>query len=137
MVLSRAETQPPAELLNKDNRRLGLAEHDDLVHGGDVNAFVEDVDGEDVVEIAGLQLSDALLAYRDRVLACQRNCAQFPSAQLACVECIGECMRFVLAAAEDESSRRHSGLAIQIERLYKVLDALWRNQNREVFIVAG
>ena len=43
--LSIGKSEPAAELLEKDDRRLGGAQHQHRVHGRYVEAFIEDVHG--------------------------------------------------------------------------------------------
>ena len=50
----RVFTKPTAKLLNKDNRRLRRPKHDNLVDGRNIDAFVEDIYREDVVESIGV-----------------------------------------------------------------------------------
>lgn len=49
-LLARRLAQAAAQLLHEDDGRLRGPEHDDLVHRGDVDALVEDVDREDVLK---------------------------------------------------------------------------------------
>ena len=54
--------QPAAELLEEQRRALGRAEHQHGVDGGDVDAFVEQVDGEDDPHAPGGQVPQRGLA---------------------------------------------------------------------------
>ena len=52
VFLALAFSQATAQLLDENDRRVRAAQHDDLVQGGNVHAFVEDVHREDVLEFA-------------------------------------------------------------------------------------
>ena len=51
-LFALGESEASAELLGPQDSGLGGAEHHDRVEGGEVDAFVEGIDGEDDVELA-------------------------------------------------------------------------------------
>ena len=53
--LPGAHAQAPSELLEEHDRRVGRPQHEDGVERRQVDAFVEDVDREDDVELAGVE----------------------------------------------------------------------------------
>ena len=54
-LLALAFTQTSSQLLREHDAGLRAAQHDDLVQRRNINAFVEQVDGEDVVEFSCFQ----------------------------------------------------------------------------------
>ena len=55
---ARGATQAAAELLNEDRRAGGRTQHEHNIHRRDIDALVEDIDGEDASQLARLQLLD-------------------------------------------------------------------------------
>ena len=62
-VLVRELAQSAAKLLGEYDAGLCAAQHHDLVDGGDIDALVEHVDGEQVVEFAVGELPDVFVAF--------------------------------------------------------------------------
>ena len=82
VVLACVLTEAAPQLLDKDNGRLGLAQHDHLIDRGDVHPFVEDVDRQDVVEVAMGELSQPRVRGRRSSCSRQRNGSEQAPAQL-------------------------------------------------------
>ena len=78
--LPSIDAQAAAELLEEHDRRLGRAQHQHRVDLGHVEALVEQVDGEDDVELAVAQLFDRLLPRRGRRPAVDRDGPRRPLA---------------------------------------------------------
>ena len=77
-VLTRALTQAAPQLLCEHNAGLCTAQHDNLVQRRDVDAFIEQIDGEDVVEFARFQPSHSLFTLLCGHLAGQSDGAVRP-----------------------------------------------------------
>ena len=60
-----------------------LTQHDDLVDRRDIDSFVEDVDGEDIVELTGFEAFDNAFAFSDRVFARERDRSETSAAKRA------------------------------------------------------
>ena len=58
--------QSSSQLLGKDYAGLGVAEHDYLVERRNIDAFVKQINGEDVVQVSVFQVMDSFLALRNR-----------------------------------------------------------------------
>ena len=75
VVFVGRESEFSTELLHPQNAGVGGAEHYDGVEGGEVDALVEDIDGEDHVEVAVAQLFERAGSGRARqtgVVRCGR-----------------------------------------------------------------
>lgn len=73
VFLTVVQAQASSELLNKDDCGVGASKHDDLIERGDVDAFVHDVDRENVLELAGFKLADRGVADLIGILAANRR----------------------------------------------------------------
>ena len=62
-------TQSPAELLEEDCGALGGSKEQQCVHFGEVHALVEDVDGEDDLEVAAPERCDDVATLLARCVA--------------------------------------------------------------------
>ena len=65
--------QPAAELLEEQRRALGRAQHQHGVDGGDVDALVEQVDGEHDPDVAGGEVPQGGLALGSGAVAPDRR----------------------------------------------------------------
>ena len=94
-----------------------------MVDRGDVDAFIEDIDGQDVVDFAGLKTLHGSFALRDAVFTGQRDRAERAAAERRTIERCGERVGLVLSAAEDEAAGLHPRLPIGVEGIQHVVDA--------------
>lgn len=62
-------TEAAAELLHKDNWRLGWTQHQDGIDVGDVDALVEDVDSAEYLDLSVPELTKRLRARGRRIAA--------------------------------------------------------------------
>ena len=73
VFLTIIQAQTSSELLNKDDCGVGASKHDDLIERGDVDAFVHDIDRENVLELAGFKLADRGIADLIGILTANRS----------------------------------------------------------------
>ena len=83
VFLTIIQAQTSSELLNKDDCGVGASKHDDLIERGDVDAFVHDIDREDVLEFAGFKLADRDIADLIGILTANRSCSISESVEFA------------------------------------------------------
>ena len=74
VFLAIIQAQTSSELLNKDDCGVGASKHDDLIERGDVDAFVHDIDRENVLELAGFKSADRGIA--DLIGILTANCSR-------------------------------------------------------------
>ena len=133
LVGGLAQTAP--QLLHEDDRALRLAQQHDLIDFGDVDAFVEDVDGEDVVKgrlvlkALGVrrQSADGPLALLLAVGARKRQ-----SAKAFGVEFLRKLLGLLVRAAEDEPLDARAAEAVAPGVFKNVPDALLACEPRKV-----
>ena len=122
-----------AQLLHEDYGRLRRPEHQDLIDLGDVDAFVEHVADEDVVEdiaVIGAEASDGILPPPDGILPGEGDC---PIA--AGVHLLRQDPAFLLCAAEHQTLGPAPMGTVVLRLLDDVADALVAGQGVEVRIV--
>ena len=73
VFLTIIQTQTSSELLNKDDCGVGASKHDDLIERGDVDAFVHDIDRENILELAGFKSADNGIADFIGILTANRS----------------------------------------------------------------
>ena len=83
VFLAAVQAQATAELLNKDDCGVGASKHDDLIERGDVDAFVHDINRENVLELAGFKSADCDIADLIGILTANRSCSISESVELA------------------------------------------------------
>ena len=82
MVLPLRLAQPAPQLLGEDKGRLRFAHEHDLVDAGNIDALVEDVHRDDVVDLPRLQPRHGLLAGLDGIAAAERHSRDTASGEL-------------------------------------------------------
>src|SRR4051794_36988014 len=61
-ALALLNPQPPPQLLQKDGGRLRWPQHEHGIDVGNVEALIEEIDGEDHLEISAAEVVDRLMA---------------------------------------------------------------------------
>ena len=116
-VLSEAA----AQLLNKDNRRLRPAEHDDLVDGWNIDALIEDVHREDILDLPRFKLCNGGIALRIRIGTAKRERTISQS-----IELLGKGLGLIITVAEDQAAAMLFINRVLLDFLRNVLHAFAR-----------
>ena len=115
-ILAACLAQTTAELLRENDARLRLTQHHDLIDVWNIHAFIEQVDGENIVQFAVLQLCHGSVAFHLRIFAGDGFRAVWPFRLLVhlLVEQVGQSFRFLASAAEHQTLHGCSGLAVDL-----------------------
>ena len=98
-IFGRVFSQASSELLYEHDGRFGFAQHDDLVERRNVDALVEDIHREDVLQLAIFELGDSRVA-----LVVGGFSAYGEGAIASFVEEARKGLCFVVSATEDKPS---------------------------------
>ena len=116
-VLATGFAQATAKLLRENNTGFRLPKHHDLVDVRNIHTFIEQIDGENIIQFAVLQLCRGLVARRLRILAGNGFRAVRPFRLLIhlLVEQGGKPFRLLASAAEHKPLHRGAGLTINLD----------------------
>ena len=119
--------QTAADLLHEDDRTLRGPQQDDLVDFGNVDAFVENVDREDVIKsfVSSLQ-SEASAGFFSSTLRVVT--AQVNGTKTARIEFLREKASLFVGTAKDKSFEARPAVSVVVGLLENVIDAIVRHK---------
>ena len=129
-ILAACLTQSASKLLREDDARLGLPEHHNLVDMRNIHTFIEQVDRENVIQLAILQLFNGKITLRLGMFAGNRLCAirTFRLLVDLLIEQSGQALRLFAPTAEDQTLHVGAGFAVQLDFVDDIAHAAWAGE---------